>query len=322
MSADKLASFRVDSQLWEQFQSYAKENNVTATALLISYIKSVVNTGNVITSNLVVNTSSEVNNPSLSIHDIDIRIDEKIKLSIQSINTLSIQDIDNCIDDSLEEGKIKEAIATSYAATMGQFNGLLEELQELKKQLTSVPPVPVPQSPINEQLTTDNGELLIVNYQLPEQETGNREQGTGEHEDVDLADSDLTSDTQSPITDEEQAEKNRQSHEEYVQKYLTPKPDKQRLDPAIYTRNYEIVSMLGCQYYMDGKKFNNEELIGNKIGENIKNNKAEIESKLGIEINTKQTIIQRFRNILIAMGFDVISDGKGCYKINNPEIFN
>ena len=235
MSADKLASFRVDSQLWELFQGHAKENNVTATALLISYIKSVVNTGNVITSNPVVNTSSEVNNPSLSIHDIDSRIDEKIKLSIQSINTLSIQDIDNRIAESLADGDIKEAIAKNYEAMMGQFNGLLEELQELKKQfeeLTSVPLVPVPQSPINEQLTTDNGELLIVNNQLPEQETGNREQGTGEHEDVDLADSDLTSDTQSTITDEEQAEKNKQSHEEYVQKYLTPKPEKQRLNPA------------------------------------------------------------------------------------------
>ena len=325
MNADKLASFRVDSDLWQQFQGHAKENNTNASALLVAYIKSVVNTGNVITLNQIVNTSSESNNPSPSIQDIDNRIDEKIKQSIQNINTLSIQDIDNCIDDSLVDGKIKEAIAKNYAGIMGQFNGLLEELQELKKQfeeLQSNPPAAVPSPPINEQLTTDNGELLIVNYQLPEQETGNREQGTGEHEDVDLADSDLTSDTQSTITDEEQAEKNKQSHEEYVQKYLTPKPEKQRLDPVIYTRNYEIVSMLGCQYYMDGKKFNNEELIGNKIGENIKNNKAEIESKLGIEINTKQTIIQRFRNILIAMGFDVISDGKGCYKINNPEIFN
>ena len=323
MSADKLASFRVDSQLWELFQGYAKENNVTATALLISYIKSVVNTGNVITLNQVVNTSSEVNNPSLSIQDIDKRIDEKIKLSIQDINMLSIQDIDNRIAESIADGGIGEAIANSYAAAMGQFNGLLEELQELKKQLTSVPPVPVPQSPINsEELTTDNWQLTTDNGQLPEQETGNREQGTGEHEDVDLADSDLTSDTQSPITDEEQAEKNKQSHEEYVQKYLTPKPEKQRLDPAIYTRNYQIVSMLDCQFWMDGKRFNNEELISNKIGENIKNNKTEIESMLDIEINTKQSVIQRFRSILKAMGFDVILDGKGCYKISNPEIFN
>jgi hypothetical protein len=167
MSADKLASFRVDSQLWEQFQSYAKENNVTATALLISYIKSVVNTGNVITPNPVVNTSSEIVDPSLSIQNIDKRIDDKIKLSIQNINTLSLQDIDNRIAESLADGGIGEAIATSYAATMGQFNGLLEELQALQKQvqeLQSNPPAavpPIPQSPIN------NRELTIDNYQLP-----------------------------------------------------------------------------------------------------------------------------------------------------------
>jgi hypothetical protein len=238
------------------------------------------------------------------------------KPSLQSVDI--VDSIRTEIAESLADGDIKDAIAKNYEATMGQFNGLFEELQELKKQfeeLQSNPPAAVPSPPINEQLTTDNGELLIVNYQLPEQ-------GTGEHEDVDLADSDLTSDTQSTITDEEQAEKNRQSHEEYVQKYLTPKPEKPRLDPVIYTRNYQIVSMLDCQFWMDGKRFNNEELISNKIGENIKNNKAEIESRLGIEINTKQSIIQRFRSILIAMGFDVISDGKGCYKISNPEIFN
>jgi hypothetical protein len=209
MSADKLASFRVDGQLWEQFQGYAKENNVTATTLLISYIKSVVNTGNVITSSQNINTSSESNNPSLSIQDIDKRIDEKIKSSIQNIdtiNTLSIQDIDNRIAESLADGGIGEAISNSYAGMMGQFNGLLEELQELKKQLQelkSIPSVPVPQPQINEELTIDNEEPTTDNYQLPEQETGNREQGTGEYEDVDQVDSDLTSDTQSPIINDQ-----------------------------------------------------------------------------------------------------------------------
>lgn len=187
MSADKLASFRVDSQLWEQFQSHAKENNVTATALLISYIKSVVNTSNVITPNPVVNTSSEVNNPSLSLQDIDKRIDDKIKLSIQNINTLSLQDIDNRIAESLADGDIKDAIANSYAGMMGQFNGLLEELQDLKSQLQelkSISPVSVPIPLISEQVTTDNGQLT-------------------EDVESDRTDSDLTPDTQSPITNEQ-----------------------------------------------------------------------------------------------------------------------
>ncbi|MTJ48389.1 hypothetical protein [Dolichospermum sp. UHCC 0259] len=166
MSADKLASFRVDSQLWEQFQGYAKSQNSTATALLISYIKSVVNTGNVITSNPVVNTSSEVNNPSLSIQDIDNRIDNKIKSSIQGIDTLSIQDIYNCIDDSLEGGKIKEAISTSYAGMMGNFNGLLEELQDIKSQLQELQIPPAAAAAANDKLTIPNNTIENIRTTL------------------------------------------------------------------------------------------------------------------------------------------------------------
>ena len=194
MSADKLASFRVDSQLWEQFQSHAKENNVTATALLISYIKSVIHTSNVITSNPVVSTSSEVNNPTLSIQDIDQRIDDKIKSSIQDVKP-SIQNIEDLIDarigGSIAEGDIRDAIASSYAAVMGNFNGLVEELQELKKQmevLESVPPAAVPNPPIIEELTTNNEQLTTDNEQFTEDVESDR------------TDSDLTPDTQ-PIWD-------------------------------------------------------------------------------------------------------------------------
>ncbi|MFM5961742.1 MAG: hypothetical protein ACKOQ2_32100, partial [Dolichospermum sp.] len=123
-------------------------------------------------------------------------------------NFPTIQNIEDLIDarigGSIRDGDIKYAISNSYTAMMGQFNGLLEQLQELQKQvqeLKSIPPAAVPQSPINEQLTTDNEQLTTDNYQSPEQETGNRELGTGEHQDVDLIDSDLKSDTQSPMTD-------------------------------------------------------------------------------------------------------------------------
>ncbi|MFM6348128.1 MAG: hypothetical protein ACKPFK_23750, partial [Dolichospermum sp.] len=46
---------------------------------------------------------------------------------------------------------------------MGQFNALLEELQALQKQfeeLQSIPPVPVPQPQINQELTIDNKEPI------------------------------------------------------------------------------------------------------------------------------------------------------------------
>ncbi|MEY3255228.1 MAG: hypothetical protein RLZZ29_359 [Cyanobacteriota bacterium] len=140
------------------------------------------------------------------------------------------------------------------------------ELQELQ----SNPPAPVPQSQINEELTTDNGQF----------------------------------------------------HEEYVQKYLTPKPEKQRLDPAIYTRNYQIVSMLDCQFWMDGKKFNQQDLKDNEIDKNITTNKAEIETLLGAIIKTKNSVIQRFVGILKAMGFELKGNPKDGYYITNPEIFN
>jgi hypothetical protein len=303
MSADKLASFRVDSQLWEQFQGYAKGQNNTATALLISYIKSAVNTGNVITSSQNINTSSQSNNPSLSIQDIDKRIDEKIKSSIQNIdtiNTLSIQDIDNRIAESLADGGIGEAIAASYAGMMAQFNGLLEEWQELKKQFEELKSIPQPQ--INEELTIDNEELTTDNYQLPEQETGNREQGTGEYEDQ--VDSDLTSDTQSPIINDQLP----------ITSHSERKPN--------FTRNYQIVSMLECQFWIDGKRFNQQDLKDNGIDKSITRNKAEIESILETEINTKNSVIQRFVGILRAMGFEVEGGLKDGYYIANPEIFN
>ena len=176
MKADKLASFRIDNDLWQQFQAIAKENNNTASALLVGYIKSVVNTSNVITSNLVVNTSSEVVNTSsdhLSIHDIDSRIDEKISQSIQDINTPSIQNIEDLIDSrigvSVREGDIKGAIAHSYKSSINQFNGHLEELQnqirELQKQFeelsVSPPSAPVPPSAIDNSPSADNSQLPI-----------------------------------------------------------------------------------------------------------------------------------------------------------------
>jgi hypothetical protein len=68
------------------------------------------------------------------------------------------------IKESLADGDIKDAIANSYKAAMGQFNGLLQEMQELKKQvqeLQSNPPAAVPQSPIpNYQSPITNDELI------------------------------------------------------------------------------------------------------------------------------------------------------------------
>jgi hypothetical protein len=252
-------------------------------------------------------------------------IETAVQEKLTELTTVdNVDTVKNLITESLADGDIKDAIAASYAGMMAQFNGLLEEWQELKKQFEELKSIPQPQ--INEELTIDNEEPTTDNGQLTNEIlTTLQETDDGQFsEDVesDSTDSENKSDTQSPITDEEQAEKNRQSHEEYVQKYLTPKPEKQRLDPAIYTRNYQIVSMLGCQFWMDGKKFNNQDLKENEIDKNIATNKVEIESMLGIEIILKDKVIHRFVKILRAMKFEIKGNQTDGYYIANPEIFN
>ncbi|MEY3255654.1 MAG: hypothetical protein RLZZ29_785 [Cyanobacteriota bacterium] len=145
-----LATFRIDEELWGKFKNIAKNKQTNASALIIQYIHGVVGG---------IDTPQNIDNScQLSVHDIDNRIDEKISQSIQDINTPSIQNIEDLIDSrikqSIADGDIRYAIAHSYAAAMGQFNGLLEEFQLIKKQmeeLQSVPPstAPIPPSADN-----------------------------------------------------------------------------------------------------------------------------------------------------------------------------
>jgi hypothetical protein len=91
------------------------------------------------------------------------------KPSIQSVDI--VDNIRTEIKESLANGDIKDAIANSYKAVMGQFNGLVMELEALKsrlEELQSIPLAPVPQSPIIEQLTTDNGQLTNDDGQFTE----------------------------------------------------------------------------------------------------------------------------------------------------------
>jgi len=115
MKADKLASFRIDSELWQQFQAIARDSDTTASALLVGFVQSVVNTGNVNTS----------------IQDIDNTSNQSIQSSIQDIDSC----IDNRITESIQHGEIGEKIDKSYTAMIGQFNGLLDRFEELEKKL-------------------------------------------------------------------------------------------------------------------------------------------------------------------------------------------
>ena len=160
-----LATFRIDEELWGKFKDIDKNKQTNASALIIQYIQGVVSSGGVDNPPKATPPNIDIS-PQPNLDSIYKYIDNKL----DNLEDVSIQDIDNKIAESLEDGDIKDAIATSYVGVMGQFNGLLQELQELKKQfeqLKSNPLVPVPQLPTAEELTTDNEELTIDNDQLP-----------------------------------------------------------------------------------------------------------------------------------------------------------
>jgi hypothetical protein len=158
-----LATFRIDEKLWGKFKDIAKNNQTNASALILGYIQAVVSSGDV--DNVPKATPPNIDiSPQPNLDSIYKYIDDKL----DNLENISIQDIDNRINESLADGDIGGAIANSYKAAMGQFGGLLEELQALQKQveeLQSNPPaaVPSPQSPIpNYQSPITNDELVEI----------------------------------------------------------------------------------------------------------------------------------------------------------------
>lgn len=148
-------SFRLTDDELELLRQYQEDGekslNLTAKRLLLNAL------------------GVDAKKPSIQVvNSVDmVHVQELIETAVQEkLEKLTIVDnvdtIKNLIAESLADGVIGEVIAKNYEAMMGQFNGLLEELQELQKQLQelkSIPPAPGPQSPINEELTTDNEQL-------------------------------------------------------------------------------------------------------------------------------------------------------------------
>ncbi|BAZ87431.1 hypothetical protein [Dolichospermum compactum] len=85
---------------------------------------------------------------TVNINQIKELIETTVQDKLTEFTTVdNVDTIKNLIAESLADGGIGEAIATSYADMMGNFNGLLEELQDLKSQLQelqSIPPAAVP----------------------------------------------------------------------------------------------------------------------------------------------------------------------------------
>ncbi|MEA5559343.1 hypothetical protein [Nodularia spumigena] len=94
-------------------------------------------------------------------------------------------------------------------------------------------------------------------------------------------------------------------------------------NPDIFRRNYRIIrELLECQYFLnEGAKhgYSKEELNQNKIRENIKTHKSELEELLETELSMKASTEILFNKIFRAMGGDVSSLGGGRFQITNPD---
>ncbi|MFM6220507.1 MAG: hypothetical protein ACKPDM_09095, partial [Dolichospermum sp.] len=135
-------------------------------------------------------------NEELEVKLVELTNELNSKNSKLSKLTNQLHDKDMQLSELTNELANKDMQLSELTNTIVNLNSKLSELtNELTNKdsqlqdLKSIPPAAVPSPTIIEQLTTDNGELVIDNYQL-DQEIGNRELGTGEYENVDLIDSD------------------------------------------------------------------------------------------------------------------------------------
>ena len=176
----RVISFRLDDDklaFLQQHRVRGESDNQTAMRLLLGVLGVEVKQS----SRHAVDIVDSIRTPTLSIQDIDNRIDDKIKQSIQ-INTPSIQQIEDLIDARISSacqlGDIRDAIAICYADMMGNFNGLVSEIESLKK-LQSIPPAAAAaddqlpmtddQLPMtDDQLPITNNELTMTSDQLPD----------------------------------------------------------------------------------------------------------------------------------------------------------
>ena len=130
--ASKVISFRFDDDklaLLNQHRVKGESENQTAMRLLLGILG--------------------VEGKKPSIHPVDI---------VDSIRTE--------IKESLADGDIKDAVSQSYADMMGNFNGLLSEVEELKKQLEELQSSP-PAAAAADQLPIPCSQLPITDDQLP-----------------------------------------------------------------------------------------------------------------------------------------------------------
>ena len=116
----KLATFRVDGGDWQQFQDIARQNNTTASALLVNFVQGVIKGGCI------------DNKTQVSIQDTDVQP------SIQNLDEI----IDNKIKISIQDGDIKDEVADAYAQVTINLNEALlqsnQKFEEIEERLKKV----------------------------------------------------------------------------------------------------------------------------------------------------------------------------------------
>lgn len=116
MSESKLATFRIDSDVWEQFQAKAKTRETNASALIQRFIKQYIDGS--------IDTGIDAS--------IDNNIDERIDAKLRELHS-RIDGIDIRIDERFQE------LSDQHQATIAEaINSLRGEVESLKKPLKLV----------------------------------------------------------------------------------------------------------------------------------------------------------------------------------------
>ncbi|MFM7407011.1 MAG: hypothetical protein ACKO3K_10205 [Cuspidothrix sp.] len=285
-------SFRLaddELELLRQYQEDGEKSlNLTAKRLLLSAL------------------GVDTKKPSLRrVNNVDINqikelVDQAVSEKITEFTAVdNVDTLKQLINESITDGSIGDAIANSYTAMMGQFNGLLEELQALQKQvqeLQSISPAPG--------RTTDNGQLTNEILTEPPK-----------------TDSENNSDTQLPPGDDLVEIKSDNSI--ILDDETSPKLDKPTItlhngsSLVVSEKQEKILILLGL--IPQTHNILTSQFLGSICKENLTTNKEELESLIGGKIDSKGSIIRKTAAVLRAAGF-VLSGGESKgYKIIDPK---
>jgi len=103
MANDKiLATFRIDPEKWEAFKALASSSGKNASAFLLDFVDSCLDTNQMPSSKSDTNRESVATNIDVYLDSMDKRIDERLEAHLDSIEH-RIDDVDKLIDKRIDE---------------------------------------------------------------------------------------------------------------------------------------------------------------------------------------------------------------------------